>query len=173
MKTKSLVFAVATATLFSGSVMAADGTITFNGAITDQTCTVTPGDKNKTVVLGTVGTSAFAVAGDKAPTIFFNIGLTDCPNAVTKVQINFDAIQDTTNPTLIAIPAVQGAAEGVGLQITDRRSNTVIVPGTYSGDFPIVNQTGTIALAAGYVATAIPVVAGTANTTSNFTIGYN
>lgn len=174
MKLKSLAIILASAAFFSGSAMAADGTITFKGAVTDQTCTVDPNDAKQTVTLGTVGTSAFKVAGDRAPTIAFDIKLTNCPAAQENVWINFQAAPDAVNPKLIAIPASSGNAKGIGLGITDRRTGNLIPPMKYSEKFPIDknSKSGTITLAANYVSTTDKVTPGDANVTSDFTIAY-
>lgn len=56
-----LALAVSTAAISSFSAQATDGTITFNGRVTDQTCTIsTPGGKDFTVTLPTVSASTLA-----------------------------------------------------------------------------------------------------------------
>lgn len=70
---------------------AADGTITFNGQITDTTCTVTGGGAatgtgNVTVTLPTVSTSALAADGKTAGDTNFSLvlgGGTNCANGKT------------------------------------------------------------------------------------------
>lgn len=69
-----LVLAVAPVAAF-----AVDGTITFNGEITDKTCTVsTPQGKDFTVTLPTVGADALAASGQVAGRTPFSISLTQC-----------------------------------------------------------------------------------------------
>jgi len=63
----------------AGSALAADGTIIFNGKITDQTCEITtPGGKNFTVTLPTVSDQALADAGQTAGRTPFAINLSNC-----------------------------------------------------------------------------------------------
>ena len=58
---------------------AADGTITFNGKVTDKTCTIsTPGGKDFAVNLPTVSKNTLAVAGNVAGRTPFAINLTKC-----------------------------------------------------------------------------------------------
>lgn len=58
---------------------AADGTITFNGKVTDKTCTIsTPAGKDFAVTLPTVSASALASAGSVAGRTPFTISLTQC-----------------------------------------------------------------------------------------------
>lgn len=58
---------------------AADGTITFNGKVTDKTCTIsTPGGKDFSVNLPTVSKNTLAAAGNVAGRTPFAINLTKC-----------------------------------------------------------------------------------------------
>lgn len=58
---------------------AADGTITFNGKVTDKTCTIsTPGGKDFAVNLPTVSKNTLATAGAVAGRTPFAINLTKC-----------------------------------------------------------------------------------------------
>ncbi|WP_303748861.1 fimbrial protein [Stenotrophomonas pigmentata] len=58
---------------------AVDGTITFNGEVTDKTCTIaTPQGIDFTVTLPTVSTSTLAAAGQVAGRTPFSINLSDC-----------------------------------------------------------------------------------------------
>ena len=77
--------ALATSTAF-----AADGTITINGQVTDNTCTVNAGgNKDFTVTLPTVSKQVLAVAGDTAGRTPFTINLTGC-TAGSKVATYFE-----------------------------------------------------------------------------------
>ncbi|KYZ86746.1 ferrous iron transporter B [Alcanivorax sp. KX64203] len=62
----------------AGSALAADGTITFNGKITDQTCEIDMGDKDLTVTLPTVSAQTLAAAGKVAGRTPFAINLSNC-----------------------------------------------------------------------------------------------
>ncbi len=74
-----LALAVSTAAISSFSAQAADGTITFNGKVTDQTCTIsTPGGKDFTVTLPTVSASTLATQSATAGRTPFAINLTKC-----------------------------------------------------------------------------------------------
>jgi len=58
---------------------AADGTITFNGKVTDKTCTIsTPGGKDFAVTLPTVSKNTLATTGAVAGRTPFAINLTKC-----------------------------------------------------------------------------------------------
>jgi major type 1 subunit fimbrin (pilin) len=84
--TRSGVLAIAIATAFAMPAVshAADGTITINGQITAQTCTISGngGGKDFTVILPVVSASALAIAGATAGLTPFSIALTACtPNS--------------------------------------------------------------------------------------------
>lgn len=78
---KYIVAMAAAGTMFGMSAaQAADGTITFNGKIKDQSCTIsTPAGKDFTVELDTVSVGALAAAGQTAGKKPFTISLSNCP----------------------------------------------------------------------------------------------
>nr|WP_241391609.1 fimbrial protein [Yersinia frederiksenii]ULG19946.1 fimbrial protein [Yersinia frederiksenii] len=74
-----LALVVSIAAIFSLSAQAADGTITFNGKVTDQTCTIsTLGGKDFTVTLPTVSSSALGAVNATAGRTPFAINLSKC-----------------------------------------------------------------------------------------------
>jgi major type 1 subunit fimbrin (pilin) len=90
---------------------AVDGTITFNGEITDVTCTITgggaaTGTSNITVQLPTVSASAFSGDGDTAGNTPFSLILsgnncTDGKTAALWVETNQTPALDTTTNALV------------------------------------------------------------------------
>ena len=76
---KKIAFIGAVALASVANVYAADGTITINGLVTDQTCEiVTPAGKDFTVTLPTVSKQTLAAAGDTAGRTPFQINLANC-----------------------------------------------------------------------------------------------
>jgi len=74
---KTLVFCMFAAAPFAAC--AVDGTITFNGEVTDKTCTIaTPQGADFTVTLPTVSRNTLANAGQVAGRTPFSINLTQC-----------------------------------------------------------------------------------------------
>lgn len=74
-----LALTVGTASISSFSTQASDGTITFSGKVTDQTCTIsTPGGKDFTVTLPTVSSSTLTGSDTTAGRTPFAINLTAC-----------------------------------------------------------------------------------------------
>ncbi|ONN48697.1 fimbrial protein [Acinetobacter genomosp. 33YU] len=78
---KKLIFIAATSIFNIATAQAADGTITINGLVTDNTCTIDTGDKNLTVNLPTVSSQSLKNVGDIAGRTPFQINLTNCASA--------------------------------------------------------------------------------------------
>jgi major type 1 subunit fimbrin (pilin) len=77
MRVKKLILASAVAVL-SAPALAVDGTITFNGLVTDQTCEITtPAGKDFTVTLPTVSASTLNAAAQTAGRTPFSINLSN------------------------------------------------------------------------------------------------
>ncbi|HID7510739.1 TPA: fimbrial protein [Enterobacter hormaechei] len=112
----------------SGSAFASDGTITFNGKITDITCTVkvSGGAASNTVTLPTVSTTALKAINDTAGVTPFTVSLDGCQQNKTaytgttaKASVYFEpgATIDTTAGTLKN--TAPGGATLVDLQVLD------------------------------------------------------
>jgi major type 1 subunit fimbrin (pilin) len=177
MKTKLI-----SALIFAGAAMAsqfasaADGTITFNGQVTAQTCTIAGngGSNNFTVTLPTVPASSLAAAGQTAGRTPFSIALTNCtPNSGT-VHTFFEAgpTVDTTTGNLFV--ATGGATNvELGLQNSDF---TNIVAGAAdasqnSKSVAIASGAATLNYYVQYVATGAA-TAGAANSSIMYTMSY-
>lgn len=113
MKTKlisALIFA--SAAMASQFAAAADGTITFTGNVTAQTCTINGGGANNnfTVALPTVSASSLAAAGQTAGRTPFKIALTACTPATGTVHTFFEPGPTTDLATGNLIVATGGAS---------------------------------------------------------------
>ena len=76
------------------AAQAADGKVTFNGEVIENTCTVV--NKDKTVTLPTVQRSALSSAGETAGVVPFTIDLTSCtPGADVSVYFEKDQYVST------------------------------------------------------------------------------
>ncbi|SUB69298.1 fimbrial protein [Pluralibacter gergoviae] len=60
MKKKIIAAALVASAVMSASAMASDGTVTFNGSITDETCEVTSDSKALTVDMGLLAATLLA-----------------------------------------------------------------------------------------------------------------
>jgi major type 1 subunit fimbrin (pilin) len=122
---------------------AADGTMTFNGAVTGATCTINVGTAagglNPTITLPTVATTSLAAAGQTAGATAFSVYLTACPTspALQKASVNFEAGANVNAAGRIINTGATGPATLVDLQLTDGGSNPIVigtgpVPTTYA-----------------------------------------
>ena len=78
---------------FAAQAQASDGTITFNGNVTAQSCTpaISGGTANGTVNLPTVSAKSLATATTTAGTTQFSITLSGCSAAATQAAAWFEA----------------------------------------------------------------------------------
>ncbi|EMI5490443.1 type 1 fimbrial protein [Providencia stuartii] len=169
MKKSLLVLLVASSV--SASVMAADGTITFNGEITATTCDITSsnGGKDFTVTLPKVSTTALANAGDIAGVTQFDLILENCTSNVAVAAsfentTNTDASNGNLNPTT-------GPAN-VQIRLADSTGTQAKVNGGAAGQTNIVNGSATLPFQAFYFAKAPVVDAGIVTAQVNYTIVY-
>ena len=147
-KRAMLAAGIATAMALPLTGQASDGTITFTGAVTASTCTLSVnGGANAgtaTVVLPTVDRAALTGtgAGTTAAGTFFSIGVTGCsgvadigsgtPAAPTSVAIYFEAGPNVDEATGGLINTVTGSNVEVNLYNASGSTivNTQIQPGT-------------------------------------------
>lgn len=175
---------IAGAATASQVAFAADGTITFSGAVTAQTCTINgngSGSKNFTVTLPTVSASSLATAGATAGATPFNIALTACTpttgtNAVKAVHAYFEAgpTIDTTTGNLIL---ASGGATNVEIQLLNAADQSAVKLGqadASQNSKPVNVSAGgaaTLQFYAQYYATGAA-TAGAANSSVMYTIAY-
>lgn len=157
----------------SGVVQAADGTIKFTGNITDTACVVDSSGSDQTVSLGTIPATSFSAAGDTASAQKFNITLSGCPNGT--VAVTFGGASDPANADLLKLDSGM-TATGVAVRINNADDNSqILINDTRSAKRVTVAADGSAVLnfTGQYQSTAIPVTAGTADATSQFTVLYN
>lgn len=125
----SVIFALGSASAFADDI----GLITFDGAVTDTTCTITTNNgvdaNNVTITMPVVkkidveGTTIDAGVGSKE----FELKLTGCPTTLTKASATFTSQQfaELSNGTLKTDPSVTGHADNVSLALfNNSTSNT-------------------------------------------------
>lgn len=120
----STLSAVAVLAALNTNALASDGTITFNGEITSQTCSIASGGDNLTVTLPTVSAAGLNSAGATAGNIGFAIALTDCDTSVNSVYANFEA---GTNVDADGRLAITGSATNVAVELLDSASTPIVV----------------------------------------------
>lgn len=172
MKKILLASAVVTA-LFSASTFAADGTVNFNGEITDNACKVDIGANNTmTVNLGSVARTAFTAAGDHASATGFKLKLANCPKSVASAVVKFDGVGYDSDTSVLKLTQETGVATGVAVELSDV-SQTKLPLFTASASYPLTEGENTLQFYARYVAMTNSVTSGPANATSTFTLNYN
>lgn len=163
---------------------AADGTITFNGNITGQTCDINgngTGGKDFTVTLPTVSKSTLASAGSWAGRTPFSIGLSNCSPATGNVSTYFEpgASVDLTTGQL-AVDSGANAATNVELALLNSDTSQIHVGATTGGADSSGSES--VALSSGaatlnyyvqYVAYNGAATEGSVASRVNYTIVYN
>ncbi|WP_373377365.1 fimbrial protein [Cupriavidus nantongensis] len=158
---------------------AADGTITFNGNITAQTCKINGNGTNShdfNVQLPTVSTSTLKAPGNVAGQTPFNIALTDCTPDSGNVHTFFEA-GPTTDATTGNLILETGGAQNVQIRLLNGgTANTPIKAGFTdaaqgSNSVPITNGAATLWYYAQYYATG-QATAGAANSSVMYSIAY-
>lgn len=182
----------ASATLLgvSSPSMAADGTISFSGTITDSTCTVTSGGgglNNFTVTLPTVSAGSLASLGKTAGQKQFSITVS-CVNGATSstfknATIAFDQANVTSDGNLINTTTDKTGATNVAIQILNASgqpinlktgANATTASPTGDGKSAVTPATATLNFTAQYIATAATAAtAGPVTSSVGYTITYN
>lgn len=155
---------------------AADGTITINGKIGSQTCTIDgngTGGKDFTVALPKVATSALASGGSTAGRTPFKIALKNCSPAAGNVYTHFEA-GTTVNSTTGQLLNVSGTAKNVevGLLNGDMTNLGLGKADENSKAVALSNGAAELPYYAQYVATGGAASQGTVNTSVMYSIMY-
>jgi major type 1 subunit fimbrin (pilin) len=155
---------------------AADGTITFTGQITAQTCTINGGGaaSNFSVTLPTVSSSSLAAAGQTAGRTPFTIALTNCTPATGNVHTFFEA-GPTTDATTGHLIVTAGGATNVQIDLLNSDATDIKAgfADTAQNSKPVAITTGaaTLNYFAQYIATGAA-TAGAANSSVMYTMAY-
>jgi len=160
--------------LASGSALAADGTIMFNGEITGATCTINEGQPDFDVTLPKVSNTILANSGETAGRTPFRITLTDCTPATGTVGVYFEpgANTDMTNGRL---NTTAGGAANVQIQLLNADISVINLSqatGTQTTQTaPIVDGSGELLYFAEYYATGATTT-GLVNSSTMYSIVY-
>ncbi|MFJ4292398.1 fimbrial protein [Cupriavidus sp. NPDC089707] len=176
MKTKLLsALIIGGAVIASQGAFAADGTITFNGMLTAQTCTINGGTgKDFTVTLPTVSTSTLNGDGTVAGRTPFTISLTNCSPASGAATTFFEA-GPTTDLTTGRLIVADGGATKVQIELLNKNFTPIQAgfAAASQNDVPVSLSSGAADLQyyAQYHATGVA-TAGAANSSVIYTIAY-
>lgn len=156
---------------------ASDGTITFNGSITGQTCTINGGSGagDFTVTLPTVSASALSSPGQTAGRTPFNIVLTGCTPGTGNVHAFFES-GSTTDATTGDLILDAGGASFVQIGLLNHADGSSIKAGfadasQNSKAVALNSGAATLSYDAQYVATGVA-TAGAANSSVLYDIVY-
>ncbi|QDE37880.1 type 1 fimbrial protein [Luteibacter pinisoli] len=139
MNLKIVTSALLIAGLAAPSAFAETGTITFNGKITDVTCSVDGNDTglpNFAVDLGSVSAGDFKNVGDNVGQTGFKLkigGEASCADG-TKVWAAFDADGATVDPATGLVRVTGGTAKGVNIRLFDENGLKV---NAWTNDSPV------------------------------------
>lgn len=153
------------------------GTVTFNGELINETCKLANDSKDIIVTLPTMSVKALNAAGKEAGSKGFDINVTDCPAAITKVAAHFEAIGSTgvnsaTGNLVNAHPTAADKAGNVEVRLYDADESQLKLGDTGQA-FDVDAATGAVTLRyyGGYYATAAT-TAGKVYAQSVFTLAY-
>lgn len=172
----TLISSALLATLFISATAHATygGRVNFEGQVVTGACAVSSNSTDFKVPMGQVRTASFAAVGDVSGSVPFKIELEECDTAIANTaQVAFMGTSDAGNDLALAIGSGAGTARGVGIYITDSTA-TVLQPdgATRSTPVTLVDGKNVLPFQARYVATSLPVAAGTANATATFNVFY-
>lgn len=177
MKKTTLALTLALAIPGIQSAMANNGTITFNGEVTANTCNVSVdgGNASNTVKLPTVSEASLATAGKTAGRTNFNMSLSGCTGTLKTASAFFEAGADVNGDGRLNNT---GTAKLVNIQLRDgSNSDAVIQAGNgnqiANTKYVTINTAGTTSLrySAEYYATG-KATAGTVLSKVNYSIQY-
>lgn len=158
----------------SAGTQGAGGEVKFTGEITEVSCDVSTDSKSQTVDLGKWAKSYFESRTETTQTPF-TISVKDCPTSVAKVAVLFDGDKDSSDKTLLKVAG--GGATGVGIKLYEADRSTAISIGSISKAVDVVAATGggsaDLKFFADYKSDGAEIVAGKANSVSNFLMVYN
>jgi type 1 fimbria pilin len=176
-KKNAFYMVLSVAGLVSASAMAADGTVNFQGKISDAPCTVSIPSQNQNVMLGTVPAADLASSGKRSTAKNFQIDLLNCTAAAKSAQISFGGTVPSQDATLLNVSSPDGTSAGtvatnVGIEISDAKG-VVISPNTQSSAMTLTPSVASQSLyfTANYKSFGTATT-GDANATSDFTITY-
>ncbi|MCS3408333.1 fimbrial protein [Serratia sp. AKBS12] len=166
-------------TTYSSVTLAATGTIQFQGAIIENTCTVNINGQgtNPTIILGKIDKATLATAGATSAAHRIEIKLTDCPTeneSPTTVSARFAGAVDTADNTLLQLtsPDADTTAKNVAIEFTEKNNQPLPLGAAPQYSESINNGEATLLYFARYKATGAASV-GTANAVADYTIVYN
>lgn len=172
--------AMALAAASTSALAATQGTVTFNGQLTADTCEISPESENRVVPLPPVAIATLNGPGIEAGTTGFELNVVNCPSDITQVAAHFEAIgssgADTATGNLTNASTDANPATNVQVRLFDADGNHLPVGSTGPGvdivrPTPTSNGTATMYYAGGYYSTAAT-TAGPVYAQVRYTLAY-
>lgn len=174
----SAMIAAAGVVALAPAAYAADGTITFNGSVTANTCTIngSVSPASQSVQLPVVSaTTLNGGAGKTAGQTAFQIALANCGGSGS-VRAHFEGPNVDTSNGYLLLSGTTGVASNVEIQLLNSLSQPILanaVDGSQNTDLvPISGGGATLHFYAQYISTAGTVSAGSANSSVLYTLSY-
>ena len=150
------------------------GTVTFNGKLIAETCTLEDDSVDITVTLPTMSTKSLAVAGTEAGSKKFDIKVKDCETGISKVAAHFEAIGasglNSVTGNIKNDSAITNPANNVEVRLYD--ANQAHLPlGSTGTLYDVVDKKATMTYYGGYYATGAT-TAGLVKAVAKFTLSY-
>lgn len=168
----------------TSSVFAADevtqGTVTFNGKLIAETCSIVSTDVDKQVTLPTISTQTLSTPGAVGGSTTFDINVENCPEtggpasvAAHFEAINSDGFNTATGNLTNSTTKIAGGAENVEVRLFDKDGITPIPVGSTGGFFPIstTDYTAKMTYIGAYYASAAT-TAGDVTAKAQYTLAY-
>lgn len=169
----SPLIAAASSLFVAQSAIASDGTITFSGEITAQTCTINGGTADMNVVLPEVSVAALPT-GSTAGDTLFSIQLTDCDLATGNVHTYFE-YGPTVDIATGRLNNVSGSATGVQILLKNEDGSNIQAgfpeATQNSQTFQITGNAATLNYSAAYYASGT-VATGSVGSSVTYSIVY-
>lgn len=166
--------AMALAAASTSALAATQGTVTFNGQLTADTCEISPESENRVVPLPPVAIATLNGPGIEAGSTGFDLNVVNCPAGITKVGAHFEAIGssglDTATGNLTNASTETGKATNVQVRLYDTDQQPLAVGST--GTLADVSGTSaTMRYFGGYYSTAAT-TAGPVYAQVRYTLAY-
>ena len=180
MKKNILAVLLTAGSLVALNAQASDGTVQFQGSISDGSCTVNiqnSGSSAGNVVLGNVPKSQFngvgSTAGGADGLASIDVELTGCPATQTAAYVAFDGEYYNGNSDYLKLSGYgdTGVAAGVAIKLMDGNGNHMKL-GTKSPAITLTGGSADVDFKANYVQVEKDIVEGTANATATMLIYY-
>ncbi|SCK16998.1 fimbrial protein [Vogesella sp. LIG4] len=156
-------------TLTTAAAYATDGTITINGNLIANTCTINGGNGDITVNLPTLSAATLSSAGKTAGSTKFTITLSNCSATSAKTFFEAGATINGNSGNLIN----NGTAANVEVQFLNDQGQAInLATQANSQQVNITNQAANLNYQAQYFATAAA-TPGTVSTSVKYSISYN